>query len=137
DANIAFELDCASLRIDLDDREMRAEGVDEVGRIVKGGRLEAGFDPGRHVPGHVRHQGDVLDGLRVVGRALHEELAILVVHVFDGGFEQVGGDDLRLVADLAGGDSERGAADGGGAAAVGAPTHRRIVSVSVDDLDVF
>ena len=43
--------------------------------------------------GDVGHQRDVLDRLRLVGRPLHEELAVRVVHVLDGGFEQVRGDD--------------------------------------------
>ena len=74
--------------------------------------------------------------LSLIGRAFDEELAAVVVDVFDGGFEQVRGEELRLVLDLARRDGERGAADRRRPAAVRAPAHRRVVGVAVNHLHV-
>ena len=126
----------ARLGIDFDHRQMSPVGEHEVRRVVERSGFETGFHALGHVPGDIGHQGDVLDGLAGVGSALDEEPAIVVVHVLDSRFKQVSGDDHGLVADLAGGQSERSPADGSGAATVRAPPHRGVVRVAVHDLDV-
>jgi hypothetical protein len=115
---------------------MRSERIDEVGRVEERGGLEAGLEPLRIVPGHVCHQRHVLDRLELSGGALHEELAVRVLDVFDSRFEQVRGDDLRFLLDLLDRAEERAAADGRRAASVGSPAHRRALRVAVHDLDV-
>jgi hypothetical protein len=84
----------------------------------------------------VGHERNVLNRLAPIRRALHEELAVLVLHVLDGGLQKMGGDHLRLVPDLAHRECKGGTADGRRATSVGAPAHRRRVGVAVDDLHV-
>ena len=64
-------------------------------------RLESGLHPLRMVG--VGRERDLLDGLGLLGRPLHRELPRLPFEVLLGDLEQVGGDLLRLLADLAGG----------------------------------
>ena len=134
--DVALQLHVAGLRVHLHDSKVGAVREDEVRRIVERCRLQPGLHSFRHVPGHVRHERDVLDGLAGVGGALDEEVAVLVLHVLDCRLEQVRGDDLRLVPDLASGKGECGPANRCGAAAVGPPAHRRALGVAVDDLHV-
>ena len=136
DGNVALQLHDARLAVDFDDRDVRAERIDEVRRIVEGGRLEPWLHALRHVPRDIRHQRDVLDRLRLVREAADEELAVLVLDVLHRGLEEMARQQLRLLLDLPRGDRERRAAHRRRAAAVGAPSHRRGLGVAVNDLHV-
>ena len=94
DRDVALEIDRARLRIDFDHGEVRAKGKHEVRRVVEARRLEPRFHAGRHVPGDVGHQRDVLDRLDAAGRSLHEELAVVVVDVLGRRLQQVRGEAL-------------------------------------------
>ena len=135
-SQVPRELDLARVRVQLHHRHVRPEREREVGRVVERRRLKARLHPFRHVPGHVRHQRYLVYRLRLVRRALHEETAVLVLDILDGRLQQVRGDRLALLPQLAGAQRNGRAANGGRPAAVGAPAHRRRVSVSVDDLYV-
>jgi len=56
----------------------------------------------------VGRESDLLDGFRFLRRSLDEELADLPFEVVFADFEEMGGDLLRLVADLARGDGAGG-----------------------------
>ena len=134
--HVAFQDDMAVVRVHADHRHMGAEGIGEVGRVVEGGGLQSRLHARGHVPGHVGHQGYVLDSLSAVGGAANEEVTIFVLDVRFGGLQQVGGQGDCLGLDLAGAQGQRAAADHRGAAAVGAPAHGRGVGVAVDNLHV-
>ena len=68
--------------------------------------------------------------------SLYEELAVRIVHVLDGGLEEVARQKPGLLLDLARGHRQRRPTDRGRAAAAGAPPHRRVVRVAVHDLHV-
>ena len=134
--DVASQAHVSRLRFDVDDGDVRAEWKGKVRRIVEARRLEARLHALRQVPRHVGEERDVLDRLVTIRRTLHEELAVGVVHVFDCRLEKVAREQFRLVLDLARRHGQRSAADRGGAAAVGAPSHRGVVRVTVDNLDV-
>ena len=85
-------LPLARAAVDLDDDHVRAEREGHVRRVVVRDALE----PGLHPVGEVRVRGerDVLDRLRPLGRALHEEPSRLELDVVGRRLEQVGGDLL-------------------------------------------
>ena len=53
DRDITNHLEFSGLAIDLDNRDVSAEGIGEIGRIVEAGFLESGFDVLRQVVGEV------------------------------------------------------------------------------------
>src|SRR5262249_35063205 len=85
----------------------------------------------------VRREGDVLDGLGAVWRALDRELAGLVDEIFGRGLQQVRGELARLVENLARSDRGRGPGHRGRAARVGAEGVGRRVRIALLDLDVL
>ena len=134
--HVAFQDNVAVVGVDADHRHVGAEGIGEIGRVVESRRLQARLHTLGHIPGHVGHQGDLLDGLAVVGSAADEEIAVLVLDIGLGGLQQVGGQGDCLLLYLAGAEGEGAAADHGGAAAVGTPAHWRRVGIAVDHLHV-
>ena len=127
-------LDLAGGRVDVDGADVRAEGEGQVGRIVVVDRLEAGLHAQRMVG--VGGERDLGDGLAAVGRALHEEAAVLPLQVVLAGLQEVRRDLLRLVPDLAGGHGRRCPGHRRGAAGVGAQAVGRRVGVAFLDGDV-
>ena len=65
--DIALNLDLAGIGIHLDDADVRAEGVGEVGRIVEVTLLQAWLHPLRQTPAEVGLQRHVLDRDCAVG----------------------------------------------------------------------
>ena len=134
--HVALQDNVAVIRVHVDHRHMGAEGIGEIGGIVEGRGFQPRLHALGHIPGHVGHEGDFLDGLAVVGSAANKEIAVFVLDIRLGGLQQVGGQGDCLVLDLAGAEGQRAAADHGGAAAVGAPAHGRGVGVAVDNFHV-
>ena len=71
-----------------------------------------------------------------LGRAAHRERPVLQLDVGVGRFEQVGGDLLRLVGELARDHRGRRTSRGRRPGRIGAEPVRRVVGVAFDDLDV-
>ena len=135
DRHEAAHLDLAGALVDVHHADVAAERVGEIRRIVVADRLEPGLHPLRMIG--VGREGDLLDRLGPVGRALHRELARLPHQVLRRGLEQVRGDLAGLVLDLARGHGGGGAGHRGGAARVGAEPIGRGIGVALLDLDVL
>ena len=131
--HIAFDHDMPVVFIDFHDRHVGAEGVNKVGRVVERRGLQSRFHALGQVPGHVSHSGHLLDRLHLIRRALDGELAVLVFHIRFGRFQQVSSQKPGLLFDLAGRQHHCSRAHCGGPAAVGAPAHRCVAGVAVDD----
>ena len=67
---VALELHLPRLLVDLDDRDVGAERIGEIGRIVEGGGLEAGLQILRIVVGEIRHLRHLGQCQAAVGGAL-------------------------------------------------------------------
>lgn len=134
---VAQELDLAGIGVYLHHRDVGTEGEDEVFGVVEVGGLEAGLEVGRVVVGQVGHQGNVEEGLGLVGYPFNHELAVLVHDVVRAGLEQVGGNFLGLVHNLAGGQHNRREAGGGRARTIRAPAVGHPPGVAVYQYHVF
>ena len=134
DRDEAPDLHLAGAAIDVDDADVAAEREGQVRRIVVVRRLQARFHPLRVVG--VGGEGDLLDGLRLLRRALDHELADLPLQIFLGDLQQVRGDLARLVADLARRHRRRRARRRRRPAGVGAQAIGRRVGVALLDLDL-
>ena len=88
--------DLTGPRVDVDDHDIDAEREGHVRRVVVGDTLEACLHPLGDVG--VGGEGDVLDGLDLVGRPLHPEAAALELDIGEVGLEEMGGEGPRLVA---------------------------------------
>ncbi len=124
----------ARVHVQVDDADIGAIGEGEVRRIVIFHRLQSHLLAFRHVRiGGERH---LLHGHRLVGRALDAEGVDVPFEVLLGDLEHVGGDLLRLGADLAGGHGAGRPPDGRGARAPGSDPVGRGVGVALLYLDV-
>ena len=117
--------------------DMRAEGVREVGGVVEAVLFQRRLDVVRQVPGQVRLQRYVPEGLRAFRRTADEELAVHEFNVVRVGFQEVSGDAAGLLRDLPRRQRDGRTPDGRRAAAVGAPAHRNLARIAVDDLHVL
>src|SRR4029450_3372047 len=79
---------------------------------------------------------DFLNRLRATGCPLHEKSTVLVLDVLGRGFEKVSGQAFGFVLDLAYRRGRCRTPDSRRAAAVGTPSHRCRVGVTVNHLDV-
>src|SRR5258706_14522797 len=125
----------AGAAVQIHDADVGAEGERQVRRIVVVHRLQSGL----HALRVVRVGGEryLLHGDGAAGRALDLEFVVRPLDVVFTRFEQVRGDVLSLVADLAGGHGGGGAGCGCAAAGIGAQAVRRGVGVAVLDGDVL
>ena len=131
DRRVALDRDLARLAVDLDLGDVRAEREREVGRVVERRRLEVRLDArGHRVPGP-GGEGQLLDRLGALGRALDLPLARRPLEVVGRALEQVRGDQARLVAHLLARQLQRRAADRQRARAVGAEAVGRLARVAV------
>src|SRR4029079_4730125 len=85
----------------------------------------------------VRQHGDLLDGLALLGVALHLPSAELPFEIVGRALERGRGDDAGLVADPTCHDRCGAAADRRGTRSVRAEAERRVVGIALDDFDVF
>src|SRR5262245_2285393 len=128
DGHEPAHLDLSRSIVDVDYADVAAERIGEVRRVVIRDRFEAGFHSLRVIG--VSGYRERLILLYAIGRAFDEELARLPLEVVFVGFEQVCGDLLRLVFDLAGGYGSRRARSRCGPAGVGAEPVWRGVGVA-------
>src|SRR5690242_8533989 len=131
----AANLDLAGAAINIHDADVGAEGEGQIRRIIVVHRLQAGLHPLRVVG--VGGEGHLLHGDGARGDAFDLELVVSPLDVVLAGLQEVRGELLRLVADLAGGDSGGGAGGGRAAAGVGAEAVGGGVGVAVLDGDVL
>src|SRR6202171_2609140 len=122
--------------IDVHHAEVRAVRVGQILRVVTDLGVEAALQAFRQVARAVRAHRDVLDGHRSGGIALDVEGPLLPFQVRDGGLQHAGGDDLRLVPDLAGDQGGGCTRYRGGPAAVGTQPERSLIGVAVHDVDI-
>src|SRR3954451_15279643 len=127
-------VDLARALVDVDDTDVASEREGQVRRIVVVDCLEPHLHPLREV--RVGREGDLLDRLEPVGRALDAELAGLPFEIVLGRLEQVGGELACLGLDLARGHRCRGAGSRRRARPICPEPVRRRVGVAVLDLDV-
>ena len=85
--------------VNVDHGDVGAEGVSEVGRVVVGGGLQARL----HTPSGIFQATLAMRAtswmvLAWSGDAADEELAVVVLDVGLGGFQQVGGDGYRALS---------------------------------------
>src|SRR5215813_3570052 len=128
DGHESAHLDLSRSFVDVDYADVAAERIGEVRRVVIRDRFEAGFHSLRVIG--VGGERDILNRLCAIGRAFDEELARLPLEVVFVGFEQVSGDLLRLVFDLAGRYGARRARCRSATAGVGAEPIWRGVGVA-------
>ena len=131
----ATDIGDAGVDVDVDHADIGAKRIGHVGRIVVADRLQTGLQAGDRLI--VGSKGDLGHGLGALGIALDLEaidvpFQIVVMHL-----QQVGGDHLRLGADLPPGHGGRGTGNRGRARAVGAETVGGGVGVAFLDGDVF
>ncbi len=86
--------------VDVNDADVGAERVGEVGRVVADLGFETAFDPFGQVACAVGFHGDVLDGDTLARVALHLERSLGPFQVGDAHLQHAGCDDLSLVLDL-------------------------------------
>src|SRR3989449_4951700 len=125
----------AGLAIHLDDGDVSAERVDELGRAEEVGGLEAVVDSGRQA-GAVRLGRDLAERDDAVRHAAHAIAAVADDDVLGRRFHQMRGQTLGLVLHFQRRVEDRGAADGQAATAPGAVAHRRVEGVAVTDDDM-
>ena len=135
--DVLLQFDLAGVAVHFDDRDVGSEGPGEVLRVEYADGLESRFGSFREAFVPIGREGDLLEGLGVGGRALHEVLSVLVDYVFGGGFEQVGGNSPCLVLDLPDAHVDGVAAADCAPRAEGACSHLDLVGVALDYLDVF
>ena len=124
-------------RVDVDHADVGAERVREVRRVVADLGLEAALHAVGQVAGPVGPHRHVLDRDRLLRIALDAERPGLVFDVGDRRLEHARGDDLRLVAHLAGHERGGGPRHRRRPAAVRTEPERRVVGVAVHHLDVL
>ena len=120
--------------VDVHHADVRTEGEGEVRRIVVVGGLQSGLHAGRVVG--VGGQGNILDGLVLVGSTLHPEAIDAPLEVVFVHFQQIGRDLLGFCLDFVRRHGARRAGRGRGAAGVGAQPVGRGVGIPLLDLDV-
>ena len=102
DRDVAHEVDLAGLLVDLDGRDVGAERPRAVRRVVVGRLVEVRLHALGRVERQVEREGDLLDRLLAVGRALDAVLGAVDLDVVGRRLEHVGGVAPGLVADLVG-----------------------------------
>src|SRR5258706_15391293 len=131
----AANLHLAGAAVEIHDADVGAEGERQVRRIVVVHRLQSGLHALRVVRvGGARY---LLHGDGAAGRAFDLELVVRPLDIVFARLEQVRGDLLSLVADLAGGPGGGRAGWGCAAAGIGAQAVRGGVGVAVLDGDVL
>ena len=123
--------------VDVDDGDVRAVRVSEVGRVVDHLRVEAALHADGHRLTAVRPCRDLLDQRALLGVALDVPAALLPREILGAGLEHRRRDLAGLVAHLARDHGDRRPGDRCRAAAVGAEPVRRPVRVAGADLDVL
>src|SRR4029077_2330292 len=131
DRDVAEKLHIPRLRVDFDDRNVRAGRPREVRRGAHVGGLGPRFHPLRQVVRRPSVEGELLERERVL-RAPEDAANVLDLRLVDA--EPVGSELLRLLADAVGRVVERDAADGEAATAVGVHPERNDGGVSVEHL---
>jgi len=111
--------------------------VGEVLRVVDVVAVQRGLHAVGQVVSREGRQRHLLDRQACLGRTLDRELPGAEVDVVLGSLEQVGGDPLGLLDDLAGGLVDRDAADNQRTRAVGVHPLRTGPGVTGDQLDVL
>ena len=129
--HILRDIDLARLRVHLDRADMRTEREGEVRRVVDVRRLETGLRPLREAVGRPGGEGDLLDRLRFVGRALHREPAGVELQVLGRNLQQMRGDQLRLLQNTLAGVVKRDAAHRDASAPIGVHPERRDGGIAV------
>ena len=127
----------AGIFVDLDHRDVGAEGPSEVLWIEYADCLESWLGPFRQALVPVGGQSDLLEGLGVGRSALYEVLSVLCDNVLRSGLQQVGRDALGLVLDLVDAHVDGVAATDRATGAESAGAHLHLVGVAVNDFNVL
>src|SRR5579885_1572867 len=131
----ATDMHLAGTPVDIDDADVAAEGVGQVGRVVVVDGFQTRLQIGRAVG--VGGEGQLLDGLALARRPLDVEAARLPFQVFLADFQQVGGNLLRLVAYLARLHRRCRARDGRAAAGIGAEAVGGGIGIAMLDIHII
>src|SRR6185437_7021399 len=107
DGDEAAHLDLGGVRVDVDDGDVGAVGVGQVGRVVDDLGVEAALHPLGHLLAAVRALGDLLDHRTLLGVAFDVPAALLPGQVLRPRLEHRRGDQAGLVAHLARDDRHR------------------------------
>ena len=137
DGDEPTDLHLGGAGVDVDDADVGAERIGEVGGVVADLSFEASLDPLRQIAGAVCLHGDVLDRHRLLRVALDAEASCLVLDVGDACLQHARGDDLGLVPHLAGHECSSRTRHRCRARAIRAETEWSVVGVAMHDVDVF
>src|SRR5579884_489852 len=120
--------------VDIDDADVAAEWIRQVGRVVIIHGLQSRLKIGRTIG--VGSKREFLNRLALVGRSLDEETPRLPLEVIFADLQQVGGNLLRLFAHFTSRQGSRGTGDGRAAAGIGTKSIRSCIRVAMLDIDI-
>src|SRR5207244_9535458 len=116
---------------------MRSKRIRAVGRLVKCGGLQTGFETGRNIFRNVRFRRELLPRDEFLWSAFHEEFSSRELHFLFLCSEEMRCEDLRLRDDLVDAHDNGCTANYGRTAAIGVASVMSDCRVSASDHHVF